>query len=251
AQADPDVSSLLLEVDSPGGTVNGVPELAAEVFAASQRRGGPKPIVAVANGLAASAAYWIASAADEVVVTPSGEVGGVGVFAVHEDWSASYASAGIRHTLISAGKYKVEANSYQPLGEDARQAIQARVNDYYGDFVHALARHRDLSHDTVRTQFGEGRCLGARRAVEAGMADRVATFDETLRRLVRGRANGSTSATPAARTVAGTAGERQPAGGLALPERLTLSRAAWRRLWTQPTHAITIRQPRAPVPATP
>jgi signal peptide peptidase SppA len=181
--ADTSIGSIVLDVDSPGGAVSGVEELAAEIYKAR----GTKPIVAVANSLAASAAYWIASAADEVVVTPSGEVGSIGVFMVHEDWSAALEAEGVKPTLVSAGKYKVEANPYEPLGEEAQAALQARVDDYYGMFVAAVARHRGVKAADVRSGFGEGRCVGARQAVALGMADRVGTLDETIERLARGR----------------------------------------------------------------
>lgn len=178
---DNQVGAIVLDVDSPGGSVFGVPELAAEIREAR----GDKPIVAVANSLAASAAYWVASAADELVVTPSGEVGSIGVFAAHEDLSAALEDAGIDVTLISAGKYKVEGNPYEPLGEEARAAIQARVDDYYAMFVDDVARQRGVSSRDVRNGFGQGRVVGAQDAVALGMADEVATLDETIERLAR------------------------------------------------------------------
>lgn len=183
ALADPDVASIVIDVDSPGGAVSGVPELADLIFGAR----GQKPVVAVANHLAASAAYWVATAADELVVTPSGEVGSIGVFAAHEDWSRAYDQAGVTVNLVSAGKYKTEANPYEPLGEEARAAIQGRVNDYYGMFTQAVARQRGVKVGDVRDGFGEGRVVGAREAVRLGMADRIGTLDETIVRVARSR----------------------------------------------------------------
>ena len=81
---------------------------------------GTKPITAIANTLAASAAYWLATAADELVVTPSAEIGSIGVFAAHRDFSVALHNAGLKTTLISAGKYKVEANPFEPLSAEAR-----------------------------------------------------------------------------------------------------------------------------------
>ncbi len=183
ALADPDVAAILIDVDSPGGAVDGVAELAAEIAAARGR----KPIVAVANTLAASAAYWIATQADELVVSPSAEVGSIGVFAAHQEFSRMDERIGVTTTLISAGKFKTEANPYEPLTDEARAAIQARVDDYYRMFVDAVARGRGVTAAAVRSGFGEGRVVGARDAVGLGMADRVATFDETLARLRAGR----------------------------------------------------------------
>jgi signal peptide peptidase SppA len=183
ALADPQVGAIVLDVDSPGGEVDGVDELSAEIF----RARGQKPIVAVANSLAASAAYWIATAADEMVVTPSGEVGSVGVLAAHEDASKLYETMGVKTTLITAGKYKGEGNPYEPLGDEARAAIQDRVDGYYHMFLNAVARNRGVGSADVRDGFGEGRVVGAKAAKAGGMVDRIATLDETIDRLVVGR----------------------------------------------------------------
>jgi capsid assembly protease len=176
---NPDVDAIVLDVNSPGGSVYGVQEVSKMIFDARGR----KPIVAVANHMMASAAYWIASAADEIVVTPSGDVGSIGVFAVHQDMSAALEKAGLNLSLISAGKYKVEGNPWQPLGEEARAAIQASVDETYDAFLEAVARNRGVKAATVRNGFGEGRVVGAEEAVKLGMADRVATLEETINRL--------------------------------------------------------------------
>lgn len=183
ALADATVGAIVLDVDSPGGGVPGVEELAAEIFAAR----GSKPIIAQANTLAASAAYWIASAADELVVSPSGLVGSIGVYAAHVDWSQALEQEGLKVSLISAGKYKVEGNPYEPLGDEARASWQTRVDETYDAFTKAVARHRGVKQSAVQAGFGEGRVVGAREALRLGMADRVATLDETISRLVRGQ----------------------------------------------------------------
>lgn len=181
ALGDPAVGSIVLDIDSPGGSVYGTPEIAEEIF----RSRGSKPIVAVANSMAASAAYWIATAADELVVTPSGEVGSIGVIAMHEDWSRAYDSNGVTPTLITAGKYKAELTDTQPLTSEAVAYMQARVNAYYDDFVKAVARGRGVTSAEVRAGFGQARMVGAKDAVNFGMADRIATLDETVARLAR------------------------------------------------------------------
>jgi signal peptide peptidase SppA len=116
AVADDTISQILMPIDSPGGTVYGVAELAAEILKAR----GKKPIVAAVDSLAASAAYWLASAASEIVCTPSGEVGSIGVYSQHVDQSQALATEGVKVTLISAGEFKVEANSFEPLTKEAR-----------------------------------------------------------------------------------------------------------------------------------
>ncbi|CCF83640.1 signal peptide peptidase SppA [Nitrolancea hollandica] len=182
ALADESVGAIVIDIDSPGGSVNGVPELASEIL----RTRGQKPVIAVADSLAASAAYWIATAADELVVTPSGQVGSIGVISVHEDVSQSLAQQGVAVNLITAGKYKGEGNPYEPLTDEARGAIQAEVNRYYDMFVSAVAKGRSVKPSAVRGGFGEGRVVGAQEAVSLGMADRVGTLRETIARLAGG-----------------------------------------------------------------
>jgi signal peptide peptidase SppA len=175
---DPAVGAIVLDVDSPGGEVSGVEELSAQIY---QSRG-QKPIVAVANSLMASAAYWIGSAADEVWVTPSGEAGSIGVYAAHQDVSQALEQGGVRVSLLSAGKYKTEGNQFEPLTAEARTALQARVDAYYEKFVAAVARGRGYAPVTVRNGFGEGRVLTAEAAVAAHLADRVGTLAEAVQR---------------------------------------------------------------------
>lgn len=185
---DPGIESIVIDVDSPGGTVQGVPELADEIFAARDK----KKVVAIANSMAASAAYWIGTAAGELVVTPSGEVGSVGVWTAHADASKYFEAIGVKWSLISAGKFKTEGNQYEPLGDEARAAIQEAVDAYYEQFVKAIAKHRGVKVADVRSGFGQGRTVRAKDAVDTGMADRVATMDETIARLLNGhRKSGS------------------------------------------------------------
>jgi capsid assembly protease len=177
---DDAVNSIVIDIDSPGGSVDGVAELADEIFHA---RAKGKKIIAVANAMAASAAFWIGTAAEEFIVTPSGEVGSVGVFSLHLDHSELLAKEGIKPTFISAGKFKVEGNPFEPLSDEARAAIQADINIYYDQFVKALARNRGTSVSDVKANFGQGRTLLAKDAVKAGMVDRVATLDAVIGKL--------------------------------------------------------------------
>ena len=141
ANADDTISSIILDIDSPGGSVYGVAELAAEIRASA------KPVTAVANSLAASAAYWLGTAANEFYVTPGGEVGSIGVWMAHEDWSKAIAESGVEVTLISAGKFKVEGNPYGPLDPEAKGFMQSRTDDYYSAFTRDVAKGRKCSVD--------------------------------------------------------------------------------------------------------
>jgi signal peptide peptidase SppA len=177
--ADDTVAQILIDIDSPGGSVYGVSELAAEIMKARTQ----KPVVAVANSLAASAAYWIGCAAGEFYVTPGGEVGSIGVWQAHFDYSKALEGDGVKPTLISAGKFKVEGNPYVPLDLEALSFMQSRVDDYYNAFAKAVAKGRGLTVNDVREGMGEGRVLGADAALAAKMVDGVATFDEVLAKM--------------------------------------------------------------------
>lgn len=180
ATNDPNVASILLDIDSPGGQVDMVPEAAAAIRAARSK----KPVTAVANTMAASAAYWLASQASEFVISPSAEVGSIGVFAAHTDMSKAMEAAGVKTTLISAGKYKTELSPYEPFSPEARAGVQETVNEYYAMFTKDVAAGRRASVSAVRGGFGEGRMLTAQKAVDANMADRIDTFESTLYRMV-------------------------------------------------------------------
>jgi signal peptide peptidase SppA len=179
AMRNPGIGAVVIEVDSPGGTVYGVRELADRVYASR----GVKPVVAVANSEAASAAFWVASQAEQFVVTPGGAVGSIGVWAAHEDWSQFEERVGVKTTLISAGKFKVEGHPYGPLDEEARAEMQRGVDQTYSSFVSAVSRGRGASVETVRGGFGEGRMVRAQTAQAQGMVDRVATLDRVLSEL--------------------------------------------------------------------
>lgn len=195
ALADETVGSILIDIDSPGGSVYGVEELAEEIYQARAK----KTIVAIANSLAASAAYWIGASATEFYVTPGGEVGSIGVWMAHEDWSKSIEEAGVKVSLISAGKYKTEGNPYEALPADARDFMQSRVDDYYGAFTKGVARGRNVGIAAVRDGMGQGRVLGASAALGEKMVDGIATFDEVIKKMQRNLRAASKSASRLAR----------------------------------------------------
>ncbi len=194
ASNDPNVRATILDIESPGGTIDGVPEAADEIRAA---RDGGKKIIAVANSYAASAAYWLASAASEIVVTPSGMVGSIGVYGAHEDISGMLEQMGVKVTLVSAGKFKTEGNPFEPLTDEAHEAMQAMVDGYFKMFVDAVAKGRGVKAKDVRDGFGQGRMVLAADAVAAGMADRVATLEQTIDRALGRKAGGALAPTRA------------------------------------------------------
>lgn len=173
---DPSVSAIVLDVDSPGGSVGGVEEFAERVQAAAAR----KPVIAIANPTMASAAYWIGSAAAELLVAPSAVVGSIGVYAAHEDLSAALDKEGIKVTLLSAGAKKVFGNPFEPLSDEGRAEIQKHVDAFYAMFVRRVAAGRGVAQKTVREGFGQGGVVGAQEAIDLKMADRIGTLDEAI-----------------------------------------------------------------------
>ena len=181
ALADDTVGSILLHIHSPGGSVYGVQELGDEIRAARAQ----KPVVAIADSLAASAAYWVGSQAGEFYCTPGGEVGSIGVWQAHQDISKYLEKEGVSITLISAGKHKTEGHPYGPLDEDAARFFQQRTDEYYGAFVSAVAKGRGVPVASVRDGMGQGRVLGADAALAEKMIDGVMPFADVVRKMQR------------------------------------------------------------------
>jgi len=179
---DDAVAAIVLDIDSPGGESFGVQELSDKIYAARGR----KPITAVANPEAASAAYYIGSAADELSVTPSGWVGSIGAVMVHTDLSRLNETLGRTVTYIHAGQFKVEGNADEPLSDESLAYFQREVDAVAEQFVRDVARNRGVSAADVRRAYGEGRMLRARDAKAAGMVDRIETLDEAIARLATG-----------------------------------------------------------------
>lgn len=175
---DPNVKAIVLDVDSPGGSVYGVAELAEKIREVAK----DKKVIGVANSEAASAAYWLLSQSSEVVVTPSGQVGSIGVYLMHIDQSEALKSLGRSVTLISAGERKTAGHCYGPLDHLGREELQKSVDDYYNLFTKAVARGRSRTQSTVQNGFGKGGLVRAEEAVAEGMADRVGTLEDVLAR---------------------------------------------------------------------
>lgn len=175
---DPEVKAIIFDIDSPGGSTFGTQELADEVFESR----GDKPIIAQVNSYAASAAYWLAAQADEIVITPGGEAGSIGVYCLHEDISKLLEMEGIQETFIASHPYKVEGNEFEPLSEDAREFIQQRVDLKAKLFVEQVARGRGIEAGEISERFGQGRCFTAQEALRRGMVDRIDALPATITR---------------------------------------------------------------------
>lgn len=177
ALADPKVNAILIEADSPGGSADGT-QLAAQAVAAAR---GVKPIVTLADGTMASAAYWIGAYADSVYAVDSGtQVGSIGVAVAHVDISRAEQMMGRKTTEIYAGQYKRIASAYAPLTEPGRATLQDMVDTLYGIFVQAVATARGASVERVLADMADGRMFIGQQAVDAGLVDGIATRDQAL-----------------------------------------------------------------------
>ncbi|KAF0219305.1 MAG: periplasmic serine [Rhodospirillaceae bacterium] len=176
AATDPGIRAILLDVDSSGGEVGGLFDLVDHIQTIRSQCG--KPIWAVADEAALSAAYAIACTADRLYVTQTGEIGSIGVVAVHRDESGADAQAGLAWTFVHAGAAKVDGNPHQPLSDSARVALQADVDALYGKFTALVAERRRLSSEAIRAT--EAAVYRGDQAVAAGLADKVGTLRVAL-----------------------------------------------------------------------
>ncbi len=178
AADDPAVDHIVLDIESPGGEAGGVFDLSDLIYSLRDK----KPITAIAGEYAFSAAYAIASAAHEVIVSRTAEVGSVGVVMMHRDLSEAHSKAGINVSLIHAGAHKVDGNPFQKLPKSVQDRWQHEVNDIYNIFVETVARNRGLSSQAVRKT--EALTYAGHKAVTAGLADRVESHQTTISKIM-------------------------------------------------------------------
>lgn len=180
---DPNVKSILLHIDSPGGTVDGTEALADLVRDA----GTQKPVMAFADGLMASAAYWIGSSATEIVAaSKTTQIGSIGVVTTHTDISKAEEKAGIKTTEISAGKYKRMASNHAPLSAEGAEMLQDHVDQLYTIFVDAVAENRGVTPDTVLEDMADGRVFLSKQARKRNMIDHIASLETTILNMATG-----------------------------------------------------------------
>ncbi len=187
AARDSRVRSIILDVNSPGGEAIGMTDAAAAV----RRAASVKPVIGIANGMAASAAYGLLSGATRRIINSDGLGGSVGVLLMHLDVSRALENRGIKPTLIYAGAHKVDGNPFEKLPESVRKDLQAEVLQFYDMFVQTVAQGTGLSPDAIKAT--EARIYIGKDAVEAGLFDAVGTFDEVLGSPAPAMKNGSVS----------------------------------------------------------
>ena len=208
ARADSAVRGVLLDVDSPGGSVEDVFDLADEIHAGRDR----KPIWAVANSTAASAAYLLGSSASRLVMPRVAWAGSIGVVAVHVDESAADEIEGLAFTYVFAGAHKVDGNPHGALPKAVREDWQKEVDGLWGLFVETVARNRGLEANAVRST--EARLFTTHDAIGAGLADGISTLEQALTELA--------ADADRPRNPGGSMNTQQPAGAATPPETVTV-----------------------------
>lgn len=172
--ADDSVDAILLDIDSPGGHSSQIAEMASEIRQAREI----KPVWAIANTSATSAAYFLGSSASKLFASPSSFVANIGTIMVHRDETKQNEMFGIIETPIASSKLK--AVGYEPLNQEGHAYLQALVDDTNDDFVAGVALGRNVTEEIVRNDFGDGAVMTARQGLEAGAVDGIATFDEVV-----------------------------------------------------------------------
>jgi signal peptide peptidase SppA len=179
AVADPEITAIVLDIDSGGGEAGGMFKIAAAIRDAARS----KRVVAVVDDMAASAAYGIASAANEIVVSPTSVIGSIGVVRLHLDRSGELAQKGIRPTMIYAGSHKVDGHPFGPLTEQVAADMQKQVATIYDRFLETVAAGRGARTTAQRARETEARVFIGADAVKAGLADRIGSLDQVITEL--------------------------------------------------------------------
>ena len=176
AVSHPDVKSIMLSINSGGGAVDGCADCATLISKVAEI----KPVLTYADGAIGSAAYWIGSQADAVLIGPTTVAGSLGVILKHREMSKAYADAGVTNTVIRTGEYKQLANPVEPLSDTAKAELQQMSDDIYSVFLGAVAKAKSMSPALVDAKMGKGREFVGQRAVSVGLADGIATFEGAL-----------------------------------------------------------------------
>lgn len=176
---DESIGTIIYDFDTPGGTVAGLTETAAKMFALR----GVKKQIAVVKGQCCSAGYWLASQCDEIWATESSEIGSIGVLFPHKDLSEALAKEGIKITMFKSEKLKAEGNPFEPLTPEAEERIQGRVDAAGLSFRKDVGRARGLTQAQVREQYGAGLSFPAKDAKARGLIDRIGGMEDVLSKL--------------------------------------------------------------------
>lgn len=183
AYADPNVAGVILETNSGGGAVDGT-ELLAEII-----RQRTKPVVAYVTGMAASAAYWVVSQCDEIIMesASASEVGSIGIIAMHMDMSKAYEDAGFKVTIIRSqgSEEKALFNSFEPLTPEIKAAVQAEMAPIKEAFINQVIKARPA----VSEELTKGAMYSGKQAVKNGMATSIGYMGDAVARVAKLKSN--------------------------------------------------------------
>lgn len=176
AVANPRVSKIVLHIDSPGGVITGVPELAARIAEWSKQ----KPIYAFADTLCASAAYWLSTGCSALFATPTADIGSIGVYMLAIDSTEAWAKEGYKAHLIKAGDRKAEGIYGVPIAPATLAIWQDEVDELYAMFTSAVrARRPEVSIEAM-----QGQCFMGTAALQVGLVDDIVNdLDDLLAKL--------------------------------------------------------------------
>ena len=177
AAEDPEVTQILLDIDSGGGAVSGVDDTAKLIRLVNDR---VKPVTTYTDGAMCSAAYWLGSAAGEVFASKGAIVGSIGVIATHKEYSEAYKKEGVGVTVVRAGKFKALANSNEKLTEAGKAQLQKIVDASYEIFVDHVAAMRGKSYEYADTTMADGQEFIGQASVDVGLVDAIKTFDALI-----------------------------------------------------------------------
>lgn len=178
---NPDIGGVVINFDSPGGTAFGTFEAAAAIREASEA----KPVIGIANSLSASASYALQSACPVTAVTPGGEVGSIGVYRLHVDYTKALETAGVGVDILRAGEHKIEANPFEPMTEEIRARELMGVEETYRVFLDTVAKHKGMTATQVKETFGKGLVYKSGKAKELGLIDHVMTLDQVVDKMTK------------------------------------------------------------------
>jgi signal peptide peptidase SppA len=173
----PDVSAILLDIDSPGGAVEGLSEVSDFIRDADRNH---KPVYTNSSSKMTSGGYWLGSNGRTITTAELASVGSIGVIAVHREMSKMMKDIGVTATVLRKGKYKALANPYEPLTEDAKAEIQGELDTIYDVFTRTVAENRGQTQQFIQDNAAEGRVFFGREAREVGLVDTLGTFDDAL-----------------------------------------------------------------------
>lgn len=232
AAADPSVHSVVLDIDSGGGEAGGITAVVAQIKALA----GKKRVVAVVNDTAASGGYWIASAADEIVVSETSMVGSIGVVVLHVNRAGEMQQRGLEPTFIFSGTHKIDGHPFGPLSDTVRADVQQAIGTLYGQFCAGVAAGRGKRLTAQAARATEARVFHGQAAIMAGLADRLGTFEGVLAELQArgGPQSGRRAAIPSAAANPGRTVERSiSAVQIAPAAKPAATREAPKAMWSR------------------